>query len=77
MNDGYFCVLKIFLKPALKLSLCLTKDHAMKTYWWSGRIAPLIPYIDTRWTWMVSFMLPSLYCRGVGPVILWTESFVC
>jgi hypothetical protein len=26
----------------VKLSLCLTKHHAMKTYWGSGGIAPLI-----------------------------------
>jgi hypothetical protein len=32
------------------LSLCLTKHHAMKTYWWSGGIAPRILDIDsTRW----------------------------
>jgi hypothetical protein len=26
----------------VKLSLCLTKHHAMKAYWGSGGIAPLI-----------------------------------
>jgi hypothetical protein len=29
-------------KEHLKLSLCLTKHHAMKAYWGSGGIAPLI-----------------------------------
>jgi hypothetical protein len=29
-------------KVKLKLSLCLTKHHAMKAYWGSGGIAPLI-----------------------------------
>jgi hypothetical protein len=33
----------------LKLSLCLTKHHAMKTYWWSGGIAPRILDLGTRW----------------------------
>jgi hypothetical protein len=31
-----------------KLSLCLTKYHAMKTYWGSGGIAPRIFGLDTR-----------------------------
>jgi hypothetical protein len=30
------------LKVQAKLSLCLTKHHAMKTYWGSGGIAPRI-----------------------------------
>jgi hypothetical protein len=30
-------------KKKVKLSLCfLTKHHAMKAYWWSGGIPPLI-----------------------------------
>jgi hypothetical protein len=29
-------------KVKVKLSLCLTKHHAMKAYWGSGGIAPLI-----------------------------------
>jgi hypothetical protein len=29
-------------KVKVKLSLCLTKHHAMKAYWESGGIAPLI-----------------------------------
>jgi len=32
-----------------KLSLCLTKNHVMKTYGGSGGIAPRILYLDTRW----------------------------
>jgi len=27
------------VKVKVKLSMCLTKHHAMKTYWWSGCIA--------------------------------------
>jgi hypothetical protein len=32
-----------------KLSLYLTKCHAMKTYWESGGISPRIPKLCTRW----------------------------
>jgi hypothetical protein len=31
-----------FVKVEVKLSLCLTKHHAMKAYWGSGGIAPRI-----------------------------------
>jgi hypothetical protein len=33
----------------VKLPLCLTKRHAMKTYWGSGSIAPRILDLGTRW----------------------------
>jgi hypothetical protein len=33
----------------VKLSLCLTKHHAMKTYWGSGGIASCILDLGTRW----------------------------
>jgi hypothetical protein len=33
----------------VKLSLCLTKHHAMKTYWGSGVIAPRNLDLGTRW----------------------------
>jgi hypothetical protein len=36
-------------KGKVKLSLCLTKHHAMKTYWGSGGIAPRIIDLGTRW----------------------------
>jgi hypothetical protein len=38
----------------VKLSLCLTKHHAMKTYWGSGsgRVAPRILDLGTRWKWV-------------------------
>jgi len=32
-----------------KLSLYLTKHHAMKTYWGNGGIAPHILDLSTRW----------------------------
>jgi hypothetical protein len=36
-------------KVKVKLSPCLTKHHAMKTYWGSGDIAPRILDLGTRW----------------------------
>jgi hypothetical protein len=37
------------VKAKVKLSLCLTKHHAMKIYWWSGGVAPRILDLGTRW----------------------------
>jgi hypothetical protein len=37
------------IKVKVKLSLCLTKHHSMKTYWGSGSIAPRILDLGTRW----------------------------
>jgi hypothetical protein len=37
----------------IKVSLCLTKLHAVTTYWGSGSIAPL--NAGTRWRWLVNF----------------------
>jgi hypothetical protein len=45
-------IIKAFLVvkgEKVKLSLCLTKHHAMKTYWGSGGIAPFILDLGTRW----------------------------
>jgi hypothetical protein len=45
MDELYgFCsaVSKVKVKGKVKLSLCLSKHHAMKAYWGSGGIAPLI-----------------------------------
>jgi hypothetical protein len=36
------------IKVKVKLALCLTKHHAMKTYWGSGGIAPRILDLGTR-----------------------------
>jgi hypothetical protein len=33
---------EVKLKVKVKLPLCLTKHHAMKAYWGSGGIVPLI-----------------------------------
>jgi hypothetical protein len=37
------------MTSAIELSLCLTKHHAMKTYWWNGAIAPRILDLGTTW----------------------------
>jgi hypothetical protein len=52
----------------VKLSLCLTKHHAMNTYWESGGIAPRILNLGTRYKWVVSFTPLSLYsgARSLG-----------
>jgi hypothetical protein len=55
------------VKEKLKLSLCFTKHHAMKTYWGSGGIAPGILWPGTSWRWVVSFMPQLLYLQGKRP----------
>jgi hypothetical protein len=50
--------------PKVKVkSLCLTKHHAMKTYWGSGRIAPCSLNLVTRLRLVVSFTPRPLYPR--------------
>jgi hypothetical protein len=51
----------------VKLFLCLTKHHAMKTYWGSGGIVPRILDLGTRWRWVVSFTTLLLYLQGKSP----------
>jgi hypothetical protein len=51
----------------VKLSLCLTKHHAMKTYYGSGGIASRILDLGTRWRWVVSFTSRPLYPQGKSP----------
>jgi hypothetical protein len=48
-------------KVKVKLSLCLTKPPAMKTYWGSGGIAPYILNLGTRWKSVVTFTPRPLY----------------
>jgi hypothetical protein len=75
-------------KVKVKLSLCLTKYHAMKTYWRSRSITPHILDLDTRWKWLVSFTPQSLYPQVksrwytsdrklCGPQILARNYFSC
>jgi hypothetical protein len=52
-------------KVKVKLSLCLTKHRAMKTYWESRGIAPRILYLEVRGqlhapaAWLKSFRVPQ------------------
>jgi hypothetical protein len=39
----------------VKMSLCWTKRHAVKTYWGSGGIALHILHFGTKWRWVASF----------------------
>jgi len=39
----------------------------MKTYWGSGGIAPRILNLGTRWRWVISLMILSLYPQGDNP----------
>jgi hypothetical protein len=57
-------IMYIKAKVKVKLSLCLTKHHAMKTYWGSGSIAPRILDLGTR---VVSFTHRPLYPQGKSP----------
>jgi hypothetical protein len=54
-------------KVNVKLSLCLTKHHAMKTYWENGCTAPRILDLGTRWMWVVSFTPRPLCPQGKSP----------
>jgi hypothetical protein len=64
------------VKVKVKLSLCLTKYHAMKTYWENGGIDPHILDLGTRWRWVVSFTLRPLYPRERAPDTHWTGGWV-
>jgi hypothetical protein len=64
LNFTWHSVLINKVKVKLKLSLCLTKQHTMKTYWGSGGIAPRILILGTRWKWVVSFAHRPFYPKG-------------
>jgi len=51
----------------IKLSLCLTKHHAMKMYKGIGGIALHILDLSTGWSGVVSFMPWLLYPHGKSP----------
>jgi hypothetical protein len=65
--------LKVEVK--LELSLCLTKYHAMKTYFGSGGIAPRI-HLGTRWRFVVRFTPRLLYPQEKSPVTHWIGGWV-
>jgi hypothetical protein len=74
MPGYYFAIGQsdILLHPSqltikVKLSLYLTKHHAMKACWGSGRIAPHILDLGTRLRWVVSFTTRPLYPQGKSP----------
>jgi hypothetical protein len=60
----------------VKLSLCLTKHHAMKTYWGSGGIAPRILDLGTRWRSVISFTPRPLYPQEKSLWNLWIGGWV-
>jgi hypothetical protein len=47
-NATTIFILPVKVKVKIKLSPCLIKHHAMKTYWESGGIAPRILDLGTR-----------------------------
>jgi hypothetical protein len=48
-------------------SLCLTKHHAINTYWGIVGVAPRNLDLGTRWRWVVSFTPRPLYPQGKSP----------
>jgi hypothetical protein len=62
------------LKVKVKLSLCLAKHHAMKTYWGSGDVAPHVLNLGTRWRWVVSFTPRPFYSQGKSLVAIGEEA---
>jgi hypothetical protein len=46
-GSSFLVLLNVNVK--VKLPLCLTKHHDMKTYWGSGGIAPRILDLGIRW----------------------------
>jgi hypothetical protein len=65
LKDGKSCSFRWTVK--VKLSLCLTKHHNMKTYWRSGGIASHSLRLGTRCRWVVSFTTRPLYPQGKIP----------
>jgi hypothetical protein len=61
----------LLVKARVQISLCLTKHHAMKTYWRSGGIAQCIN-LGIIWRWVESFKPRPLYSRGKNHGTHWT-----
>jgi hypothetical protein len=59
--------LSISITMKVKLSLCLTKNHAMKTYWGSGGIASRVLDLGSRWTWVIGLTPRPLYPQRKSP----------
>jgi hypothetical protein len=82
MNISSFCIQCIIfnvyeLKDTMvKLSLCLTKHHAQKTYWGSGGIDPRIFNRGTRQRRVASFTPRPPYHRVKNPRYHWIGGWV-
>jgi hypothetical protein len=57
----------LILVGKVKLSLCLTKHHAMKTCWGVEVWLHAFFYLGIRWRWVVSFTSQPLYPQGNTP----------
>jgi hypothetical protein len=53
-------------KVKVKLPLCLSKHHSVKTYW-GMEVASRILNLDTRWMCVVNFTPQQFYSRGKSP----------
>jgi hypothetical protein len=49
--------------PCLDAALKFLPVHAMKTYWGSRGIVPLILNVGTKWRWVFSFTSQLLYSQ--------------
>jgi hypothetical protein len=56
-------------KVKVKLFLCLTKHHAMKTYWGSGDVTPRILDFGTRWRMCGQFHALAALPPGKEPSV--------
>jgi hypothetical protein len=70
-----FCHIPCMCKK-VKLSLCLTKHRAMKTYWGSGGIAPRILDLGTRWRWWSASRPGRFIPRKRAPGTHWIGGWV-
>jgi hypothetical protein len=73
---GYVFHRLVSSRAKVKLSLCLTKHHAMKAYWGSGGITPRILDHGTRWRWVVSLRPGRFTPRERAPVTHWIGGWV-
>jgi hypothetical protein len=61
----------MMIKVKFKLSLSLTKHHAIKTYWVNGGTVLRILNFFTSWRWVVSYASRPLYPMGRAPGTHW------
>jgi hypothetical protein len=66
--------MKLLEKIKVKLSLCLSKYHAMKTYWESGSIVPCVLNLGTKWRRVVSLTLRQLSPGEEAPIPIGQEA---